>query len=611
MGPIKRIIKTSLKYKTYYFLGIFFNILYSFFSIFSITAIIPVLSVLFETVELKEVGLDNSTELSESGFQYYKMYLVNYLNQTIQEHGKLDVLLKMCIIVTFMFFVRNVFRYLAQFFILNFRSSIIRDLQLNIYHKILNLPVRFFTEQKKGDLVNRMFSDVSQIDGGIISAFLEIIRAPFILLITLVYLFYIQPTLTLFALLVLPIMGTIIALIGKNLKKEVRQIQDESGLLLSIVDETINGAKVIKIFNSEKFMLNKFHSILNKIRNLGLIISRKYELASPMSEFLGSATIMIIVYFGGKLIIQEKSIDPEDFLAFIALFFQMLEPAKTLVSSFTGISKGKISAKRYFELLDSNIHIKEVKNPIPVESLNCGITIKNISFSYDGHHKIIDNVSLFIPKGKTIALVGKSGSGKSTLVSLITRFYDVCEGEILIDNHNIKELNISDYRNLIGMVTQDSILFNDTIKNNLNFGNLDATEEKLIRATKISNSLEFIENLPYGFDTVIGELGGKISGGQKQRISIARAILKNPPIMILDEATSSLDTESEHLVRNAIENLMKNRTSVVIAHRLSTIQNADLIVVMEDGKIIEQGTHQELLELKGKYSQLIAFHNIE
>lgn len=611
MNPIKRIIQTSSKYKIYYFLGFFFNILYSIFSIFSITAIIPVLSILFGTVDLKQTQSSNFLEIERNSFQYYKTYLIDFLNQMIQEHGKLDILLKMCITVTIAFFVRNVFRYLVQFFTLIFRVSITRDLQLNIYHKILNLPVQFFTEKKKGDVITRMFNDINQIDGNIISALLEMSKAPFMLLISLIYIFYIHPTLTLFVLIVLPIMGITVGLIGKSLKKEVQQIQNQSSLLLSMVDETINGVKVIKIFNSEKFMFNKFCSLLNRVRNLILIVSQKYELASPISEFLGSTTIMMIVYFGGKLIIQEKSIDPEDFLAFIALFFQMLEPAKILANSFTGLSKGKVSAERYFELLDSNIYIKEICNPVRVQSLNYGITIKNISFSYDGNRKIIDNISLFIPKGKRIALVGKSGSGKSTLVSLLTRFYDVSEGEILIDNYNIKDLKISDYRNLIGMVTQECILFNDTIKNNLKFGNLNISEDKILHATKISNSLEFIKNLPYGFETVIGELGGKISGGQKQRISIARAVLKNPPIMILDEATSALDTENERLVQNAIENLMKNRTSVVIAHRLSTIQNADLIVVMERGKIIEQGTHQELIKLKGKYSQLINLHNVK
>lgn len=610
MNPIKRIIKIALKYKTYYFLGFFFNILYFLFSIFSITAIIPLLSILFGKVEIKQISENKFTEISKNNFQYYKNYLINYLNHMIQEHGKLEVLLKMCVVITLTFFFRNVFRYLAQFFIINFRRSITRDLQLNIYLKILNLPVQFFTEKKKGDVINRILIDINQIDIEIISTFLEIARSPFVLLGTLIYLFYIQSNLTLFALLILPIMGPIIGLIAKSLKKEARQIQDKSGLLVSIVDETINGAKVIKIFNSEKFIEHKFHSLINKIKKLGLIVSRKYELASPISECLGSATIMIIVYFGGKLIIQEKSIDPEDFMAFIALFFQMLEPAKTLANSLAGISKGKVSAERYFELLDSSVHIEETKNPICIHSLKHGITIKNISFSYDGNHKIIKGISLFIPKGKTVAIVGQSGSGKSTLVNLLTRFYDVCQGEILIDNHNIKNLKISDYRNLIGIVTQESILFNDTIKNNLKFGKIDATEDELLQATQISNSLEFIKKLPYGFDTIIGELGGKISGGQKQRISIARAVLKNPHIMILDEATSSLDTENERLVQNAIENLMKNRTSLVIAHRLSTIQNADLIVVMEHGKIIEQGTHNELLEHKGKYSELIELQNI-
>lgn len=611
MNSIKKIIKICLKYKKYYFLSLFFNILYSVFSIFSITTIIPVLSILFQTVEFKQINSIKITETQKNSFQYYKIYLIDYLNKAIQEYGKLDVLFVMCIIVIITFFIRNLFRYFTQFFIVIFRSAIIRDLQIKIYKKILKLPIIFFTDQKKGDMMTRIFNDVIQIDTGIISAILEISKAPFILFLTLSYLFYIHTTLTFFALLILPIMGTIIVFIGKSLKKEVRQIQKGFGDLYSIVDETINGIKIIKIFNGEKLMFDKFYFLTKKIRNLALLISKKYELASPMSEFLGSATIMTLVYFGGKIIIEKHSIDPEDFLAFIALFFQMLDPVKTLTHSFAGIAKGKISAKRYFEVLNFNIDIKEIQNALPINSISHGITLKNVSFSYDGNRKIIDSISLFIPRGKTIAIVGHSGSGKSTFVNLLARFYDVSGGEILIDGYNIKDLKISDYLKLIGIVTQESILFNDTIKNNLKFAKLDASEEEIIKAAEISNSLRFIKKLPYGFDTGMGELGGKISGGQKQRISIARAILKNSPIMIFDEATSSLDSENEYCVKNAIQKLMKNRTIVIIAHRFSTIQNADLIVVMENGKIIEKGTHQELLNLHGKYSKIIHLQKIQ
>ena len=609
MNPINRIIKLSKKYKNYYFLGIFFNILYSLLSIISITAILPVLSILFGTVKIKDVDKELQ-EVSTGSFQYYKTLSIKYLQETITTYGASKVLLYLCIMVAIPFLIRNIFRYFAQYFIVNFKSSISRDLQQNIYNKILQLPVRFFTEQRKGDIMNRMFGDVGQIDAGIVSAFLEFARAPFMLIGTLVYLFYMQPSLTIFALLVLPIMGTVIGLIGKSLKKHAYESQEIGSQIISTVDETINAPKVIKIYNSESFLNQKFSNLINRSRNLGLKMSRRYELASPTSKFLGSLTIMMIVFFGGNLVLSSK-MDAEDFLGFIALFFQMIEPAKTLANSFAGIAKGKVSAERYYELLDSDIHIEEIENPIEIQKLKKGIRLENISFYYDENHTIIDDVSLFIPAGKTVALVGQSGSGKTTLANLLARFFDVTKGKILVDDVNIKDLNLSQYRKLLGMVTQESILFNDTIHNNMIIGKMNATQEEIINAAKISNSLEFIKKLPHQFETPIGELGGKISGGQKQRISIARAVLKNPPIMILDEATSALDTESERLVQSALENLMENRTSIVIAHRLSTIQKADLIVVMEKGKIIEQGTHDELISLNGKYAKLVELQNFE
>jgi len=365
------------------------------------------------------------------------------------------------------------------------------------------------------------------------------------------------------------------------------------------------------VSDSEGFFFSKFKNLINKNRSIGLRISRKYELASPTSEFLGSVTMMLIVWFAGKLIISGKGMDGPSFLGFIGLFFQMIEPAKTLANSFAGISKAKVSVIRYFELMDTDVHIEESKNPISISKLEKGITLENISFSYNQEHPVLKNVSLFIPAGKTVALVGQSGSGKTTLANLLTRFYDVTSGRILIDGIDIKELNIAQYRKLLGFVTQESILFNDTILNNIIIGKMDATNEEIIEAAKISNCLEFIERLPKKFETEIGEAGNMISGGQKQRVSIARAVLKNPPIMILDEATSALDTERERFVQEALENLMVNRTSIVIAHRLSTIQKADIIAVMDKGQIIEQGTHTELVELKGQYAKLVELQNFD
>ncbi|MCB9202779.1 MAG: ABC transporter ATP-binding protein [Flavobacteriales bacterium] len=611
MSPLNRIIKIANKYKTYYYIGIFFNTLYSLFSIFSIASMIPLLSILFGTVDgtTKKNILEPSNSLFNS-FDYYKKYLENYLIDLINEQGAEATLTYLCVFVCITFFVRNLFRYFAQFFIVNFKTSINLELRNNLFDKILSLPVRFFTEKRKGDTMQRMFDDIREIGNNILNPFIDLARAPFMLVFTLIFLFYMQPKLTLFALVVLPIMGFIISTIGKSLKTKVRTAQEQTGLLYSLVDETTTAPKIIKIFNAESIIGKKFHDLAKKIQGLELKIARRYELASPTSEFLGSITMVLIVWFGGNIILSNQAgMKAPDFLAFIGLFFQMIEPAKTISVAFANLSKGKISAERYFEIIDTDLHVEESKNAISISELKEGITFENVTFQYEENQPIIKNFSFFIPKGKSIALVGQSGSGKTTLANLIARFYDVTSGRILIDGKDIKELKIADYRKLLGMVTQESVLFNDTIKNNILLGKSNATDQEVINASKISNSLEFIEKLPHKFDTGIGELGGMVSGGQKQRISIARAVLKNPPIMILDEATSALDTESERLVQEALENMMQNRTSIVIAHRLSTIQNCDIIVVMNQGEIVEQGSHDELMQKKGKYYQLVELQN--
>jgi subfamily B ATP-binding cassette protein MsbA len=440
---------------------------------------------------------------------------------------------------------------------------------------------------------------------------IELINAPFMLISTLVTLFFLSPEMTLFSLLVLPVMGTMIALIGKSLKKDSHEAQSELGTIFSIVDETLKSSKVIKIFNGEKIMNNRFMHSMNKWISSSINLGKKKELASPMSEFLGSITFLIIAWYGGKQIIVEQSISPADFLVFLGMFFQILPPAKSLSTSISNVQKGEASLKRVLEILEADVKIEEIAEPVSITTLQNNIEFKDIGFYYDKANLILKNFNLTIPKGKTVALVGQSGSGKTTIANLLARFYDVSEGEILIDGTNIKHLKLQEYRQLLGMVTQESVLFNDSVYNNILMGKPDATKEEVIAAAKIANADSFISNLSEGYDTNIGDDGNKLSGGQKQRVSIARAVLKNPPIMILDEATSALDTESERFVQDALEKMMENRTSLVIAHRLSTIQKADWIVVMEKGDIVEQGTHHDLIAKRGMYHKLVELQNFD
>lgn len=610
MQSLKIILKRfAYSFKKEFLLGIFFNMLYSLFSVVSVVSIIPVLDMLLgtDTDRLKKMHeLKEEAQNSSSFFQEIKYKAYIYLQDYIHEYGNQRVLAYLCLFVVIMFLFRNIFRYLAQYLIVMLRTGVSRKVRIALYDKILALPVSYFTERKKGDIMLRLSGDVNEVEGNILNAIIEIFRTPFAIIVTLISLFYISPKLTVIALLVLPIMAWIISVIGKSLKKDARRGLAESGQILSQIDETLNGSKVIKIFNAEHTMKQRFTHSANLLKRLSARVMYKYELASPSSEFLGSVAMIFITWYGGILILEGNGeLDLTSFLGYIGLFFQLLEPAKTFSNSISNMHKGTASTDRIMEVLDADNEIEQKENAFSIESLQDKIEFKNISFSYEPDHKIINNISFTIKKGSTVALVGQSGSGKTTLANLITRFYDVTEGEILIDNHNIKDLNLTNYRKLMGMVTQESVLFNDTIFNNIRLSNPNATLEEVKQAAKVANALDFINDLPDGFNTIIGESGNKLSGGQKQRLSIARAVLKNPPIMILDEATSALDTESEKLVQNALENLMSNRTSLVIAHRLSTIQNADLIIVMERGKIMEQGKHSELMENNGIYRKLI------
>jgi len=536
---------------------------------------------------------------------YYKIQTAS------EEYGGVVVLAWLCIIVGIAFMLRNLFRYLGAFFIVNYRTAITKDMRLAMYKKFLKLPVSFFTEQKKGDLMSRISNDIASVEGGIMGVLVDIINAPFMIIFSLITLFMLNAKLTLFSLVVFPIMGGLISWIGKSLKKQAGYAQEELGNLFSIIDETLKASKVIKIFNANKILYNRFLTTIDNWKRHSIGMSRKRELASPLSEFMGSITMLLIAWFAGRGVITGENQDPLTFLAFIGLFYQILAPAKQLANATSSIQGATASVERIFEVLEYDLKIEEIENALPIQNLENKITFNNVNFFYDKDNVILKNFSLEIPKGKTIALVGQSGSGKTTVANLLARFYDVNEGSILVDGENIKNLKMSNYRQLLGMVTQESVLFNDTIYNNILMGKPHATEEEIISAAKIANAHQFIQNLPEGYHTNIGDDGNKLSGGQKQRISIARAVLKNPPIMILDEATSALDTESERFVQDALDKMMANRTSLIIAHRLSTIQKADMIVVMEKGQIVEQGTHQELMNLNGVYKKLVELQGFE
>ncbi len=573
---------------------------------------LPILRILFKLdkgVDVSKVPVHNG----EMGnyFDYLKDLAYYKIQLYINEFGATTVLAWLCGITAFAFLLRNIFRYLGSFLLVNYRVGITKDLRAAMYEKFLKLPVSFFTEQRKGDMMSRISNDIGAVEGGIMGALVDLVNSPFMIISTLITLFILDAKLTLISLLIFPIMGGIISWVGKSLKRQAHSAQVELGNLFSLVDETLKSSKVIKIFNADGILRKRFNTTTDNWKNFAIGMSRRRELASPASEFLGSITILMITWFAGNNILSGSNDDPVTFLAFIALFFQILAPAKQLSNAISSIQGGMASLDRISEVLDYDMKVDESENPIGIDNLQHQIEFKNIGFYYDRDNVILKNFNLTLPKGKTVALVGQSGSGKTTIANLLARFYDVSEGEILIDGINIKELKLKDYRHLLGMVTQESVLFNDTIYNNILMGKPEASEADIVEAAKIANADSFIQQLPDGYHTNIGDDGNKLSGGQKQRVSIARAVLKNPPIMILDEATSALDTESERMVQDALEKMMKNRTSLVIAHRLSTIQKADVIVVMERGEIIEQGNHHELYEKNGIYRKLVDLQDFE
>lgn len=609
MKSTKRILNFAKPHQKFLWGGMFFNILYSVLQVFSVLSLLPVLRIVLnlEKVDISQKPIHDGQ--IGTYFGYLKDLVYYNIQLSVNEYGAEKVLVWLCVITGGAFLLRNLSRYVGSFFIVTYRVLIARDIRKEMYQKFLKLPVSFFTEKRKGDMMSRISNDISAVEGGIMGSISDIVNAPFMIIFSLITLFMLDVKLTLFSLLVFPVMGGFISWVGKQLKRHATHAQEELGNLFSLVDETLKSSKVIKIFNADKILTKRFDTTINNWKKYSIAMSRRRELASPMSEFLGSVTMLLIAWFAGRGVITGENTDPLTFLGFIAIFFQILAPAKQLSSAISSIQGGMASLDRVSEVLDYDIKVEEIPNPISISDIKDKIEFKNIGFYYDKENTILKNFNLTIPKGKTVALVGQSGSGKTTIANLLARFYDVSEGNIMVDGVDIKHLNINQYRGILGMVTQESVLFNDSVYNNIIMGKPDATKEEVIQAAKIANAHEFITQLSEGYDTNIGDDGGKLSGGQKQRVSIARAVLKNPPIMILDEATSALDTESERMVQNALEKMMENRTSLIIAHRLSTIQKADMIVVMDKGTIVEQGTHQELLDKQGVYYKLVELQN--
>jgi subfamily B ATP-binding cassette protein MsbA len=607
MNYLKQIFRYAIPYKTYAILNIISNVFYAFFATLSMLSLFPMLKVLFG--DSKPVYLKPEWE----GWREITAYGENYLNYFVtlkKSEGSDDVLIFMVGFVIGSFLLKNVFNYLAMFFITFLRNGVLKDLRNDLYNKITSLPLAFYSEKRKGDTMSRISTDVLEIQHSFLSILELIVREPLTIIFTIASMFIISVKLSLFVLIFIPVSGLVISLIGKSLKRNSNKVQKEQGYFLSIVDETLSGLKVIKGFNGEKIFSDKFQDSTTRFYNYSNRLLNKQNLAGPTSEFLGISVIAALLWYGGQMVLNEKTLDPSLFLVYMGLAYQILTPAKAISKASYGVKRGNAAAERVMEILQTESPLKDLPNATTKTSFDDVIELKGIQFKYEDEY-VLKNFSISVPKGKTVALVGQSGSGKSTIANLVTRFYDVNEGQIEIDGTNIKTLTKHSLRNLMGLVTQDSILFNDSIKNNILLGKEDATDAEVIKALEIANAWEFVKDLPKGIDTNIGDSGNKLSGGQKQRLSIARAVLKNPPIMILDEATSALDTESERLVQVALENMMKNRTSIVIAHRLSTIQNADEIIVMKKGEIVEQGKHQELLDKKGVYSNLVAMQSFQ
>lgn len=609
---MKKIIQQLLpfikNYKKHVVLNIVFNLLYALFSTLAFVSLIPMLNVLFDktqkvTKEPVWTGI--------GGLKDYGNDMLNYKVSSLLENGnpQMALLVVVALVIT-TFFLKNFFGYLSMQHVMYLKNGVLTDLRKDMYKHIIELPISFYSKRKKGDIMARVLGDINEMQNSFFILLELIVREPLTILFSLIVMFSISWKLSVFVLLFIPISGFLISSIGKRLKRQSLRAQQESGHLISTVEETLTGLKIVKSYNAENAFKKRFVDSADRILSLVNKIGLKNNLAGPLSEVLGIITIAILLWYGGKLVLIEKAIEGTTFIGFMALAYGILTPAKAISKASYRVKNGIAAADRVFEVLFHKDTMPDNQNAIDASGFETKIELKNVSFKYENEY-VLKDFSMTVKKGQSVALVGQSGSGKSTIANLLTRFYDVNDGSISIDGNNIKDLSKASLRTQIGLVTQDSILFNNSIKNNLKIGNESATDEEILKALKVANAWEFVKELPEGIETNIGDAGNSLSGGQKQRLSIARAVLKNAPIMILDEATSALDTESERLVQEALENMMKNRTSVVIAHRLSTIQNADHIIVMKQGKIVEQGKHQELLDKKEVYYSLVMMQSFD
>ena len=591
-------------YKKYIGWAILLNILSAVFNVFSFTLLIPILDILFKTGENNKVY-----EYMEWGTAGFKDVAINnfyyYVSQMIQDNGPTTALIFLGLFLALMTLFKTSCYFASSAVMIPLRTGVVRDIRIMVYAKVMRLPMGFFSEERKGDIIARMSGDVGEVENSITSSLDMLIKSPIMIILYFITLIATSWKLTLFTVLVLPAMGWLMGKVGRKLKRQSLEAQGKWSDTMSQLEETLGGLRIIKAFIAEDRMIDRFTRCSNELRDAVNKVAMRQALAHPMSEFLGTILIVSVLWFGGALILgHNSSLTAPTFIFYMVILYSVINPLKDFAKAGYNIPKGLASMERVDKILKAENNIKEIPNPKPLTGMNDRIEFKDISFSYDGKREVLKHVNLTVPKGKTVALVGQSGSGKSTLVDLLPRYHDVQGGDITIDGTSIKDVRIADLRSLIGNVNQEAILFNDTFFNNIAFGVENATMERVIEAAKIANAHDFIMEKPEGYNTNIGDRGGKLSGGQRQRVSIARAILKNPPILILDEATSALDTESERLVQEALERLMKTRTTIAIAHRLSTIKNADEICVLYEGEIVERGRHEELLELDGYYKRL-------
>ena len=585
-----------------------FTLLHVAFSVINFTVLIPLLQILFDQAEVTK----SVTELPDFTFsdKYFRDLFYYYFGAIIRSEGKLQALYFICGVIVVSVFLSNIFSYLASLLQARVRVNVITNLRNTVFNRVTNFDLGYFTESRKGDIMSRITTDVQQIEVTVVNTLKVLFKEPLLIIGYFFVLFRMSGELTLYTLLLLPISGGVIGYIAKRLKKRAKRSQESLGRMTGILDETISGMRIVKAFAARSYILNKFADEVRRYARHNFKMSAKYNMAGPISEFLGVAFLSLILLVGGQMVLSNDApLDAAQFIVFLIIFSQVLNPAKSLSNAFSNIQRGLVSGERVFYLIDTHPSVKEVENPRSLTGLEEGIRFENVSFAYK-EKRVLKNIDLVIPKGKIVALVGPSGGGKSTIADLIPRFYDPVEGRVLLDNRDLKEYKLDDLRRMMGIVTQESILFNDTVFQNISFGKPDASPEDVQEAAKIANAHDFIVKMEEGYDTLIGERGTKLSGGQRQRISIARAVLKNPPILILDEATSALDSESEKLVQGAIYHLMQNRTTLVIAHRLSTIQNADEIIVVQEGEILQRGDHRTLIEEGGLYLKLIEMQSV-